>query len=399
VPDIVARNVVGLRKGAYPKGGEQNCRSVLWDAASQFGSRWGRRDRCNEPLGACSTLSGENYCFPGATSVSGQQTSQSIVPLESWETSEVRRHRSEQALQVSELYYLDNLSQKEVAKRLRLSKASVSRLLQFAREEGLVRISIHPPHNLALAREVLAFVKHYGVREVIVAGTKSAHVGQAAAAYFEQYARPRQTILLDGGFTVQDFVAALRGGLLTGLNVVPLCADPISYDVASCELMARFSTKYSGSKCFRVPRYRSDMLDGIREEIVRISRQADHVILGVGPWDPDFTALKFVEHLGLDPSELRQRETRIAAVCGYVFLDKESHCVAMPAIEERILRVLDLEDLRRLSGKEGCRSLLLAHSTEKRDAVITAIRARLCNTLIIDKDLAEALISARGLLG
>ncbi len=50
-----------------------------------------------------------------------------------------------QSLRVAELYFQDNLSQIEIAARLGVSRPTVSRLLQYAKDNGLVKIQIVNP--------------------------------------------------------------------------------------------------------------------------------------------------------------------------------------------------------------------------------------------------------------
>ena len=65
-----------------------------------------------------------------------------------------------QALQVSRLYYLDGASQISIARQLQLSRPTVSRLLQFAKEQHLVEIKIQDPfQNVALLQQQLR--QHY----------------------------------------------------------------------------------------------------------------------------------------------------------------------------------------------------------------------------------------------
>jgi DNA-binding transcriptional regulator LsrR (DeoR family) len=51
---------------------------------------------------------------------------------------------------VLNLYYVDELTQAEVGRRLGLSTAKVNRLLQQARQQGMVEIIIHPPYRISL---------------------------------------------------------------------------------------------------------------------------------------------------------------------------------------------------------------------------------------------------------
>ena len=49
------------------------------------------------------------------------------------------------ALKVATLYYRDGFNQQEIASELGISRATVSRLLQYGRDKGLVTIKIHNP--------------------------------------------------------------------------------------------------------------------------------------------------------------------------------------------------------------------------------------------------------------
>ena len=64
--------------------------------------------------------------------------------------------RTPAALQAANLYYLQDLTMDAIAAELRTSRSSVSRLLTFARESGLVEITVHSPldHGSHLEDEV-----------------------------------------------------------------------------------------------------------------------------------------------------------------------------------------------------------------------------------------------------
>src|SRR5580765_3856354 len=90
-----------------------------------------------------------------------------------------------------ELYYRQGRSQKDIAKALGVSAATVSRLLKRAFDEGYVRVELDLPRTEALET---ALAQAYGLREavVIVAGGRGdlkAELGTAAAEHFEKIAR------------------------------------------------------------------------------------------------------------------------------------------------------------------------------------------------------------------
>jgi DNA-binding transcriptional regulator LsrR (DeoR family) len=65
------------------------------------------------------------------------------------------------------LYYVEDLNQREIAERMNMSIAAVSRAITRARERGFVEIRIHSPDQTypSLEREI---EKRYDIRDCIV---------------------------------------------------------------------------------------------------------------------------------------------------------------------------------------------------------------------------------------
>jgi len=62
----------------------------------------------------------------------------------------------ERLIAVSRYYYQDDLSQQEIAQKMNLSRPTVSKSLQLARENQIVTIKIQDPfENTAVIREQL----------------------------------------------------------------------------------------------------------------------------------------------------------------------------------------------------------------------------------------------------
>lgn len=92
--------------------------------------------------------------------------------------------------QVARLYYVRNLRQREIAERLHMSQARVSRLLALAQDEGIIRTAVTVPEGLHPDLES-AIELGYGVTEVHVVevtGDESIPVelGIVAAQYFSE---------------------------------------------------------------------------------------------------------------------------------------------------------------------------------------------------------------------
>ena len=93
---------------------------------------------------------------------------------------------------IAHLYYQQDLKQGQIARQLGLSQATISRLLQSARDEGVVRISVNPPNGVHTDLED-ELVKKYSLKDAVVVECPSdtdekyilREIGSAAAFYVE----------------------------------------------------------------------------------------------------------------------------------------------------------------------------------------------------------------------
>src|SRR4029077_15242955 len=77
------------------------------------------------------------------------------------------------ALRAATLYYLDGLTQAEIAQRLGVSRPTAGRLVARAKANGLVRIEVVVPPDLRHhlhADEERALEERFGLTEAVVAG-------------------------------------------------------------------------------------------------------------------------------------------------------------------------------------------------------------------------------------
>lgn len=133
-----------------------------------------------------------------------------------------------QALQVSRLYYLDGVSQISIARQLQLSRPTVSRLLQFAKEQHLVEIKIQDPfQNVALLQQQLR--QHYQLKEVLIASQTNtnptnilASLGQQTAQYLERIVHHHDIIGISWGKTMAAVARSLQPSAAQGVQLVQL---------------------------------------------------------------------------------------------------------------------------------------------------------------------------------
>ena len=133
------------------------------------------------------------------------------------------RHAS--LLAVARLYYADDLSQQQIAERLGVSRSTVSRLLQHAREQGIVQIEIRPQSSLSqlsawlqgalkLRRAVVVPPPPRGSGPAILVGPALAEVERLALGAGDVFA-------ISSGATVWEIARGRRFPPLRGVRIVP----------------------------------------------------------------------------------------------------------------------------------------------------------------------------------
>lgn len=128
---------------------------------------------------------------------------------------------------ISELYYLRDLRQPEIAALTGFSVSKVSRILAQARESGVVHISIEPAsEDASPAAERLS--DRYGVAVVTTPGREAEPAaaarlcGLAAAEHVARLLPTEGTVGVAGGYTMDALASALPRLDMPGLTVVPV---------------------------------------------------------------------------------------------------------------------------------------------------------------------------------
>jgi len=131
---------------------------------------------------------------------------------------------------VSSLYYNYDLTQQEIADRLRLSRPKVSRLLKQAREINIVQVTVKAPEGAYLELES-ELEQKFNLKEVIVTEVDLAddsradsilkrQLGLAAADYLHRSISDNDVIGVTWGTTLQEMVDMLQPKIVKGVHVV-----------------------------------------------------------------------------------------------------------------------------------------------------------------------------------
>lgn len=308
-----------------------------------------------------------------------------------------------QMTKVAELYYERNLSQRQIAAMLDLSRSMVSRLLSEARETGIVTISIKRPvqKNDPLSELVR---RQFGLREAIVIPTAAGYddtLKQAGAATAEllQNILADNTILgVSWGRTLYETLQALPLLPLTGVQVVQLSGGLGEGNPANDgpELALRFAEKLNGScRYLHAPALVED--GAIRDQLLQQTQirqtveraaQAQILLTGIGSLADNLSSLNRA---------------------GYLSEAERQSCLAAGAVGHLLARMIDIHGTeidhpfnRRVVSvplsllQQAGWSIGVAVAQQKAPAVLGAVHGGYFNTLILDESVAQEVLNLVG---
>lgn len=302
-----------------------------------------------------------------------------------------------EAARVARRYYLDNKQKNEIADELGLSRFKVARLLELARSEGIVQISIQLPtsDDLELADRL---AERHGLRRAVVvrgdyADSESiaAAIGHSAAEYLAAILGPEDVLGMAWGASLTAMADAFRTQA-SGADVVQIVGGvrSIGHTLSGVEIVRRLALRTGGHAFpLHAPFVvgSAEMATDLRHEaaLAEATERFERLtvaVFGVGAWEPPQSSL-FNELPHHDRARLREAGI-IADVCG-IPLGADGKVVD----EEMAQRVVGvtIDELRRVPE-----TVAVAGGDLKADAIRACLRAGVISTLVTDAATAERLL-------
>jgi len=317
-------------------------------------------------------------------------------------------NRQRLMVKVARLYYDQDLTQGQIADRLRISRQKVQRLLTEAREESVVQITIKPVVGVFPDVEK-ALEEKYGLADSVVVET-SAHddqqtlareVGAGAAEYLLRVVRPRDRIVISWGNALRAMVNSLsyserldaRGvEVIQGLGGL---GDP-NHEIHATQLVMRTATALfaqaillpapavAGSHAVRAAFHS----DPYVRDVLDKARSADLAFVGIGSASsaestmvPEFWNIMNAATL----ADLKQH----GAVGSINLRYFDEHGNTVSSEFDRVVIGLTLEELKKIYRVVG-----IAGGLAKLEAIVAALKGRLINVLVTDHLTAVKLLEA-----
>lgn len=308
---------------------------------------------------------------------------------------------------VARQYYLEDLTQEQIARRIGVSRSHVSRMLKEAREAGIVEIRVH--HPLRTAAEVQTRVQaalplaeclvlaapatHGNAIEEDAAADTPRQLGALAARYLNDRIADGMTVGVGWGSTVYHVVTSGYVRRKQNVSVVQLMGSVggATPDIDGGQVASHLGRALGGRVFYlQAPMVVTDA--GVRAGLLRdphirktleMARGADVLLVSVGAVTRA-SGLYRAGYLNDMDLEYIQGQGGVGDICGAYFRQDGSPCSL--ELEERTIAA-GAEAMRRAPLRLG-----VGWGAAKALPSVGAIRAGLVNALITDEACALAML-------
>ncbi|MBM7568332.1 sugar-binding transcriptional regulator [Paenibacillus sacheonensis] len=296
------------------------------------------------------------------------------------------------------MYYQLDYSQQEIAKQLGVSRPTVSRFIQQAKEEGYVVISIIDPleNNDLLAGKI---ERKFGLKKVVIVNVPNytdvvvrKYLGVAAAKYLDNIIKDGDIVAATWGTTLYEVALNLQDKHVKDVKVVQLNGG-VSHSETSTyasEIISLFGKAFHTVPYFiPLPAIvdhpivkKTIETDRHIRNILELGKKANIAMVTVGAPTEDSVLIKANY---FNEAELKLiYEKGAGDICSRYFNINGTIC--SQELDQRTIGI-DLNDLKK---KE--QSILVAGGIRKVDGIYGALRGRYTNVLITDQFSAKYLM-------
>ncbi|MDI3481607.1 MAG: hypothetical protein PWQ97_1262 [Tepidanaerobacteraceae bacterium] len=304
-------------------------------------------------------------------------------------------------IRIAHMYYAENKTQQEIASRLGVSRPSVSRLLQKARDEGIVEIKINYGDSFARLEDALE--KAFGIKEVIITpfeeeveGLKKS-LAEAAAGFLMRILKDGDIVGVSMGTTLAYMYEYLKNAPKHKVTFVPLIGGvgQTRLDVHSNHIVINLARAFDGDwQLLHAPAIvdninvkKTILSDKNTRYVMEFAEKSNIALIGIGaPLTPHSTIFQTGYFTEKELEELKNA----GAVCDLcsIFLDKDGkQCQA--EINERVISI-PLEKLDKIPLVIG-----VAGGREKQEAILAALKGKHLDVLITDEHTGKFLLGRK----
>lgn len=304
-----------------------------------------------------------------------------------------------QLVKIADLYYEENWTQEQIAKKMSVSRPIISKALQRAKEIGIVEVYIKDETMQTVSLEK-RLEEEFNLQDAKVVPSHSnkadltvQSVGRAAANYVYKNSKHINSIGISWGETLTTFVQEYPYELKEDIKVVPLeggmgrkkveiHANQLAYELAK-KMGAEYSLLYAPAIVES-----EELLNHLlsMEDINSVIEEGKHVDMALISLGNPFenSTLKSLGYI--DDHEIQQlRDLGVVGDIGFRFFDSLGNKVENP-FDKKIVG-MSLDDIKNID-----KVIAIVSGTYKADALLAMLRGGYIDVLVTDEDTATTVI-------
>ncbi len=301
-------------------------------------------------------------------------------------------------IETARLYYEHNFSQQQIANKLGISRPGISRLLQKARETGIVKIDIIDPGAKGTELEA-KLKKKYNLKDVIIVpnenednNTIKQRLGKSAVAYLNRLIKDNMIIGVSWGTTMLQVAKHIQARPTLGVTIVQLNGGVTraEYDTHASEVAQKMGEKYRAVP-FLLPL--PAIVDNINVKnailsdkniahTLNLGKQAEVIVFTIGKFDYESVLVK-ANYFDQNEVDILIKNGAVADVCSRIIDNKGN--ISSEDLNNRTIGI-ELKDI-----KEKPFSIAVAGGKDKLKAIKAALKGKFFNVLITDELVASQL--------
>jgi DNA-binding transcriptional regulator LsrR (DeoR family) len=302
--------------------------------------------------------------------------------------------------QIAHMYYIQGLSQDEIANNFSMSRANISKLLKKCVSDKIIEFKINYLESPGTAISNALEVK-FGLKKAIIVPSDTQdeiqknNVGKASALYLENAVESGMLIGVSWGTTLFHVANNLHPKSNMRVDVIQMVGgmSAKSIDTDGQDLSKKIAAAFNGkSYIMQVPMIVQSRI--LKELLMDEPNVAEHfkmfdridiAVIGLGSNRAELSAVYKSGNISREETENISKLGAVGNLCGRDIDINGNPCIT--SVSDKIIGI-ELQQLKKINTVIG-----VAAGFEKMEAVLGSLRGGYLNVLIVDECLANGILN------
>ncbi|NLW40671.1 MAG: sugar-binding transcriptional regulator [Tissierellia bacterium] len=300
--------------------------------------------------------------------------------------------------EIAYMYYIDGMSQNEIAREYSISRSMVSTMLSEARAKGIVKIQIEDADLYCFDLQK-KMEKIFGIKKVIIVPRLSKQesnllyqLADGCIDYLNQVIEDNMTIAVSWGRTLYQIANRIRSKGKSNLTISPLVGGignemNMYHSNVICDIMANnlggnslglYAPVFVSNKEVKDVIFKDKSIN----KVIETSRNSDIAIVSIGN-----ILSSVMREIGTLSEEDVSKLLELGAIgdVNTFFIDRDGRVVESHLSERTI--ALTIDELKKIP-----KIIAVAGGLEKTEAIHAALKGKLMDVLITDEEVAKGIL-------